>query len=221
VLNQARKHVRWIWHYLYPWTGLRGLDRKLVAVIGETQGGFFIEAGANDGIRQSNTFYLSRRRNWRGLLVEAVPSLAQECQKNRPESVVRNCALVPQESDGLPVEIVNVDLMSMVRQDGPQQEESIQVAESVQGILRSTVTITGRSLSSLLDELGSPKVDLFSLDVEGYELAVLQGLDLERHSPRWILVETKQIDLVVEILKITHTLHSQLTFHDYLFEERR
>ena len=34
-----------------------------------------------------------------------------------------------------------------------------------------------------------PVVDLFSLDVEGYELEVLRGLDLSRMRPRYLLVE--------------------------------
>jgi FkbM family methyltransferase len=220
VRSHLRRRCRRLFHQFYPWTGLNGLDKKLVGQIGPSRNGFFIEVGANDGIRQSNTYYLARRRGWKGLLVEALPDLARLCEKNRPESTVKNCALVADVMNGRTIEIVDVDLMSMVRKDGPEQEEAVQVAETVQGILRSTVTIMGRSLSSLLDELGSPNVDLFSLDVEGYELTVLQGLDLERHSPQWILVETKQVDLVTEMLKNTHMLHSQLTFHDYLFKQR-
>jgi hypothetical protein len=33
-----------------------------------------------------------------------------------------------------------------------------------------------------------------SLDVEGYEPQVLRGLDLERHAPRFLLVEMHDID---------------------------
>lgn len=41
--------------------------------------GFFIEAGAKNGYIQSNTYYLEKRRNWRGVLVEGIPQLYQEC----------------------------------------------------------------------------------------------------------------------------------------------
>ena len=40
---------------------------------------------------------------------------------------------------------------------------------------------------------GTP-VDFFSLDVEGYEIPVLQGMNPDRHRPRFILVETKDLD---------------------------
>jgi hypothetical protein len=46
-----------------------------------------------------------------------------------------------------------------------------------------------RTLSALLDEAAAPPVDLLSLDVEGFEPQVLAGLDLDRHAPRWMLVE--------------------------------
>lgn len=217
MLTNLRKRARWAWHRLYPWTGLHGLDKKLVTAMGKTSSGFFVEAGANDGVRQSNTYYLSRRRGWRGLLIEPIPSLSSECKRNRPESIVRNCALVREALNGTTIELVDVDLMSMVRDASEEQERAIQVAESVQGLRRNVVTIEGRSLSSLLEEIGSPTIDLFSLDVEGYELDVLQGLNLEKHSPRWILIETKQIESVEELISRTHKLHSQLTHHDFLF----
>jgi hypothetical protein len=52
-------------------------------------------------------------------------------------------------------------------------------------------SVPARTLSSLLDEVGAPEVDLLSLDVEGYEPEVLRGLDLDRHAPRYILVEIR------------------------------
>ena len=51
-----------------------------------------------------------------------------------------------------------------------------------------------RTLSSILDEVHAPEVDLLSLDVEGYEAQVLAGLDLERHAPRFVLVEMRDIE---------------------------
>jgi hypothetical protein len=35
--------------------------------------GFFIEAGAHDGVEASNTLYLEKKMGWKGLLVEPNP----------------------------------------------------------------------------------------------------------------------------------------------------
>jgi len=45
--------------------GLNDLDRKLAKHLNWT-GGTFIEAGANDGLTQSNTYWFERFRGWTG-----------------------------------------------------------------------------------------------------------------------------------------------------------
>ena len=54
-------------------------------------------------------------------------------------------------------------------------------------------TVPARTLSSVLDEANAPEIDLLSLDVEGFEPQVLAGLDLDRHAPRFILVEIRDM----------------------------
>ena len=46
----------------------------LVQIFGaKKRDGFFIEAGAHDGVEASNTLYLEKKMGWRGLLVEPNP----------------------------------------------------------------------------------------------------------------------------------------------------
>jgi FkbM family methyltransferase len=54
-----------------------------------------------------------------------------------------------------------------------------------------TIEVEGRRLDSLLDELGISRVDLLKIDVEGAELAVLEGADrvLASNSSLRLLVE--------------------------------
>jgi hypothetical protein len=82
------------------------------------------------------------------------------------------------------------------------------------------IEVSARTLSSLLDERGSPKVDFFSLDVEGYEIPVLQGMDLNRHRPRLILVETKDLHSVLAVLKGCYQPIDQLSHHDHLLQAK-
>lgn len=57
-------------------------------------------------------------------------------------------------------------------------------------------------------------VDFFSLDVEGYELEVLEGTDTSIIDV--ILVETDYPSKVAELLPY-HRMEKKLTHHDYLF----
>lgn len=50
-------------------------------------GGFFIEAGANDEVNQSNTCYFDRRHCWRRLLIEPISERAAHCRTHRPRSL--------------------------------------------------------------------------------------------------------------------------------------
>ena len=45
--------------------------------------GTYLEIGANDGIWLSNSLWLHQARGWRGLLIEAHPTLAQQMIDNR------------------------------------------------------------------------------------------------------------------------------------------
>ena len=52
---------------------LNDLDKKIEKYL-PGRNGFFIEAGANNGIKQSNSYYFAKTLGWRGILVEAIPS---------------------------------------------------------------------------------------------------------------------------------------------------
>jgi FkbM family methyltransferase len=202
------------------------LDIKLDAIIQKT-GGFFIELGANDGITQSNTAYFEFYRGWKGLLIEPSFDKYQQCCKNRPNSIVKNYACVSNEYDK---DTIDGDfyggLMASVGGSRLNSSESNLV---------SVPTIT---LEKLLDTyLGQGKIiDLLSLDTEGYELPILNGLNLCKYRPRYMLIEIYEKDYneIVDFLT-THkyVLHSNFsnyslstkpdwdgTHNDYLFVDK-
>src|SRR5205085_1005428 len=84
-----------------------------------------------------------------------------------------------------------------------------------------TVEVPARTLSSLLDEAEIAEIDLFSLDVEGYEEEVLRGLDLGRHAPHLILVEIWDAALrradIEALIAERYELMAQLTERDFLY----
>jgi FkbM family methyltransferase len=190
-LRRRRMETRGDFSASYP--ALHDIDRQLERYLPE-RGGFFVEAGGNDGYTQSNTYALERRHAWRGVLVEPVPELARACALERPGSHVVRAALVPEGFPNAEVGLRFGGLMTVVVGGREADDEWVAAAHAVgQEEPPHEFRAPARTLSSILDEVNAPEVDLLSLDVEGYEAQVLAGLDFERHAPRFVLVEMRDI----------------------------
>jgi FkbM family methyltransferase len=206
--------------------GLHDMERKLDRHL-DRDGGFFVEAGANDGFEQSNTYWFERFRGWKGVLVEPIPELYREAVLERPGATVFNCALVPFDHPGEPVSMRYGGLMSIVagtRGSEADDREYVRPAFSLGMESEYEVEVPARTLSSILDEVDAPEVDLLSLDVEGFEAEVLGGLDLERHGPRFVLVEIQDLDngrrAIESVLGERYELLEQLSPMDVLYRRR-
>jgi len=208
----------------YSRPALDELDRKLERHL-DFDAGVFVEAGSNDGVKQSNTYYFEKIRGWTGLLIEPVPSLAAECRKNRRGPVVE-AALVASEEPGATVELHVAGLMSTVTGalgDPAATARHVAVGLELQRLSSApSLRVPARTLSALIDEaaLRLP-IDLLSLDVEGAEPAALRGLDLARHAPRFICVEARAPAVITAILEPRYRLVEMLsdtgTYRDLLY----
>ncbi len=216
---------------LLSWPGLNELDRKLARHLPQ-RGGWFVEAGANDGFLQSNTYHLARFKGWRGVLIEPVPQLASACRKNRPESQIFPMALGSPEQSGSRLSLRFAGLMTGVC--GALGDEATETKRAEDGLriqglpLECTVLDAPvRTLTEILIESQTPAFfDLLSLDVEGFEVEVLKGFDLERHQARFICLEVRRnhLDEVIQRLssryEMIETLYENAEHGDYLFRLR-
>jgi FkbM family methyltransferase len=204
---------------------LNELDLRLLPFLSPRRRGFFVEAGANDGISQSNTAYLERYLGWRGLLIEPIAALAASCRANRVRATVERCALVPLDFPDREVEMEYCNLMSLVRGargSSPADAAHLERGKAFLSPQESTYVerVPARPLSDVLDAHLVTKIDLLSLDVEGFEANVLRGLDFERHRPRLILVEANDPAAIQEVLGPRYDLAAVLSHHDRLYRSR-
>ena len=215
---------RWLRQSRLPRIGARSLhdiDRQLAQILPPR--GVYIEIGANDGLTQSNTWWLERDRGWKGLLIEPALNRFLELQQNRSGQNVFACAAcVPSDFPHPFVRMTYADLMTTTGDvellDVDRKEHHR--AASDHAPRQVPFLATARCLSDLIDESGlGSEIDFFSLDVEGAELEVLGGLDFSRHRPTRILVETRRKELVDAVL-IQHGYGPAraLSIHDYLYE---
>ena len=207
----------------YSRPALNDIDRKLEKYL-DWEGGFFIEAGANNGFTQSNTYFLERFKRWRGILVEPMPQLYEKCVKERPLAMVFNCALVSNDHKEKNITMFYSNLMSIVK--GSRKSEAADIQHLQKGIsvqkdvVRTfEVEVSARTLTSILEETGVDKVDFVSLDVEGFELSVLQGLDLDKYRPKYLLIEADFKDEIDSHLSsFGYQEVDRLSYHDVLYK---
>jgi FkbM family methyltransferase len=181
---------------------LNNLDKKLLQYINYNNG-FYIECGANDGVDQSNTWHFEKFKNWHGILIEAHPEIFQELKKNLDKrNTLVNKFLVSNNYKSQTVNISNNDLIS-------------KFSNTNEGSSLSTQT----TLTEVLKTSNVPKlIDLFSLDVEGYEFEVLEGIDFKNYKFKYFLIETNNFDkLNSYLIAKKYKFIDKLSNHDYLF----
>jgi FkbM family methyltransferase len=205
--------------------GLDGLDRKLEVFL-DFDNGYFVELGANDGVNQSNTFYFEQSRGWKGVLIEPVLHNFIKCKAARsPENFFQCAACVGFDYKEETLRLHYSNLLTTptgISTDCPDPEAQARGGYQYIPAHERDIVIhaPARTLQSILLEAQAPRViDLLSLDVEGGEMEVLQGIDHTRFQFRFLLVECRRIDKLQEFLAPKgYSLVEKLSFHDYLFQ---
>ena len=196
------------------------LDRKLAEYLTERRG-TFVEAGAFDGYWGSNTYWFERFRGWSGVLIEPIPELADRARKERPRSQVFQCALVPPEYSCTRITLFFRGTASAVVGAGRSTENRARTGTDLGGEETVELDVPARVLSDVLDDASVDRIDLLSLDVEGFEPSVLRGLDLSRHRPRFLLVEMLSEAVKRPAIEATLVPHyryeAQLSHRDHLY----
>ena len=194
---------------------------ELIKQLLNYKNGFFIEVGANDGIQQSNTLFFEQDLGWDGILIEPCKSSFERCRANRKCNYVVHSALVGDETvNSIRGDFNDGHLMSSI--DGKRLHRD------------DTSEVPATTLNKILRSIHLNRtIDLFSLDVEGYEYEVLQGLDLNAYKVKCILIEimlhnyekvVKHLEqnnfvLIDNVTKFTKETHPGWdgTHNDYIF----
>lgn len=158
----------------------------------------YVDIAANHARRWSNTYFLDRCMGWDGICAEANAAYHAELRSER------HCALIATCISDRP-RAVNFSFTAayggVVRGaadrgawgvDGGQHATRKKYAQHFRGFKTLTCTTLARELG----RLKVAHVDFLSLDVEGYELPVLMGIDWSRVVIDVLVVENKRPEIV-------------------------
>ena len=146
----------------------------------QSLGGVYVEVGANHPVLGNQTWFLEQQ-GWSGVLIEPNPKLFQLLGEHRPRSRAVQAAVGAKNGE--------VDLLLGL--DDLHSTLAPVLGDPLSG---EKVRVPLRTLDSILAEAGVAAVDFLSIDVEGMELQVLQGLNLEKFAPKLILIEEHRRD---------------------------
>jgi len=181
-----------------------GEDYLLWEFFNHKLNGFFIDVGAFDGIHLSNT-YSFENKGWKGICIEPHPNYYPLCKKNRPDSICLNLACISNDSDNFcDFYFEKIGLLSGIgikENEDDIKQRYLNRGLDYKGIQKAKVK--SRSLNSIINDYlpANCEIDFISIDVEGTELDVLNGLNLNKFSPRVIVIEGNTDEAKKEIIE--------------------
>jgi len=152
---------------------------------GGQKDGFFVDIGANEPQRGSQTWFLEER-GWRGILIEPQARLCERLRQARPKSQVFQVAC---GAPGAPSEV------PFFTAETPGHSGLVKNLVDATTNYIGTEMVKVTTLDAILSQAGNPAIDFVTMDVEGTQFDVLRGFDLQRHRPKLLLVEDHLYDL--------------------------
>lgn len=178
-------------------------DLYVLEYLGNKRLGYFVELGASDGIKCSNTYLLEKEYDWTGILIEPTEEY-NKLVKNRKSLTFKECV-----SDC----VKKVKFISgTTNDDWGYTDFSHYQLSGIKDNFETDITMNNRicrrrscvgseiemittTLDTVLDKAKAPKIiDYLSLDIEGEEYNVLKNFPFDRYQFRIITVEHNYIE---------------------------
>jgi FkbM family methyltransferase len=148
----------------------------------------FIQVGANDGRNDDNIYRFIKKYNWKGLLIEPIPSSFEQLKKNyqsrRHNLIFENVAIHPSRKRiGFYVPKKNNEKMrASVKFPLPGRRKLTRKQVK-------KINVPACTLDELIEKHSLFDFQWLHVDAEGYDYHVLKTCDLSRYLPKVIVYE--------------------------------
>ncbi len=164
-----------------------GEDFLINKIFAGKANGYYIEIGCLDGIEFSNTYYFEKK-GWKGACIEAHQDFIAALKKNRPHASVVHCAAGEEDKDNVTFYANKIGSLSTLDKNEEERWRK-NYKDYFHGFEEQKVPM--RTLTTVFNDLGAGAIDFVSLDIEGYEVQALTGLDFDRFKPKVFIIEYK------------------------------
>lgn len=166
-----------------------GEDMILNRIFQNKNSGFYVDIGAFDPKRFSNTYFFYKK-GWKGINIEPAGESIQEFRRLRPRDLTLQVAVGNNEDERKFFQFDEPALNTF-----SENTANLYVAAGYK--ITAIKLLKPKKLSDLLQIHPSDHtIDFMSIDVEGFELEVLKSNDWFRFRPSVLLIEFLGCDLV-------------------------
>jgi FkbM family methyltransferase len=169
--------------YLNLYWSQEGEDILLKRIFANKKKGFYIDVGAHHSSRFSNTYKLYKESNWTGINIDPSIKSYINLQKNRKRDININCGISDREESlkfySFKENALNT--FSLKKKNELKKNFKFKIEKK----------ISCKRLDFLLDcYIKRPlKIDLLTIDAEGYDLKVLKSNNWIKYIPDYIIIE--------------------------------
>jgi FkbM family methyltransferase len=146
----------------------------------------YLDVGANDPVKFSNTYYFYRKGH-RGVLVEPNRSLCDRLRAERPEDATLEAGIGAAAAREADYYIMTHDgLNTFSKEEAEHQVEASHGKIAIREVIRLPLL----NINDVMDEHFHGAPVFLSVDTEGLDLAILESIDYGRFRPGIICAET-------------------------------
>lgn len=153
--------------------------------------GFFLEIGADDGIRFSNCKFFEETLNWNGIAIEARKDAYDKLITNRKCNCIHAILSdVEENTNFLNIKGYGLGLSGLINKYDPKHINRInQEIKNPNNKGHEIINVQTEKLNNLLDKYNIKNIDFLSIDTEGSELAILKTIDFKKYNIDVITIE--------------------------------
>jgi FkbM family methyltransferase len=177
----------------------------------DKKNGISIECGSFDGVMESSTLFFEETLAWTCINIEASPPIFEMLKLNRPKSFNYNFGLSNEKKTLTFKHAIHPFHGEKFGNGSFNHKTDHQHHLNNEGCSFEEYQVNATTYIELIDKLmnrnfSNKSIDLFVLDVEGYELEVLEGMTNSKYLPKILCVEYPHVGLD-NIKSVLTTLH--------------
>ena len=182
-----------------------GVDILIENIFRNQKNGFYIDVGCQHPIKNNNT-YLLYKKGWSGINIDL----------DKDNIDLFNVSRISDDNINIAAsnKINEVDLF-FFHKKSPINTIDKKTSQFQKAKISSIKKIKTNTLNNIIksSKYSNKKIDLLSIDVEGHELPVLEGLDFDKYSPNVVVIEYLDLNvskLEIKNLNIENVINSEI-----------